>query len=255
MKAALEGFLGRAYPEKGAPGREPSTGALAVQVAVPAPAPAPVPASGVRPAGVAGTFEAPPVRKRPRLLSFALAAVAVAVVAFFIRTSGRVAPTSAETPPVPEDRLRIPTPASPTTMGTATVAPQPAAVASSASAVAEEPAPMKPVPASARREAARQAAPTPPAEMRRAKYPPDFEELPVPTVPGELATTCAGKTVGLSLTVAEDGSLASAKVISPSGVSACDDVALAAVRRARYRPAMAADGKPVEGRFAVSVPF
>jgi len=55
--------------------------------------------------------------------------------------------------------------------------------------------------------------------------------------------------------VAEDGSLANAKVISPSGVPACDEIVLAAARRARYKPAIAADGKPVEGRFAASVRF
>jgi TonB family protein len=73
--------------------------------------------------------------------------------------------------------------------------------------------------------------------------------------PAELATACAGKVVGLSLVVAEDGSLGNAVVISSSGVPACDDLVLSSVRRARYRPALAADGKPVEGRFAVSVPF
>jgi len=92
-------------------------------------------------------------------------------------------------------------------------------------------------------------------ERRRQKYPPDFEEPPHPALPAELAATCAGRTVGLSLVVAEEGTLAGAKVISSSGVPACDDVVLDAVRRARYKPAVAADGKPIEGRFAVSVPF
>jgi TonB family protein len=55
--------------------------------------------------------------------------------------------------------------------------------------------------------------------------------------------------------VAENGSLAGSKVISSSGVSACDVVVLDAVWRARYKPAIATDGKPIEGRFAVAVPF
>ncbi|MFI5181811.1 MAG: TonB family protein [Thermoanaerobaculia bacterium] len=253
MKAALEAFLSRVYPEEGASGLESSTGLLAIPVAAgePTPIPAPALASAALPPSVPGTSEVPPVRRLGRLLSLLLGALAVAVIAYFIRTSGRIAPTSTEAPPVPENRIRIPTPATSKAM----VAPQPAPASPSAPTVVTGPGPTISVPPPARRAAARPAATTAPAEARRAKYPPDFEELPVPTLPPDLVSTCAGRTVGLSLTVAEDGSLASTKVISSSGLAACDDVALTAVRKARYKPAMAADGKPVEGRFAVSVPF
>jgi TonB family protein len=251
MKADLEGFLARVSPENGASGGEPSTGVL--PVSVPAAVPAPFPASAAPAASVPGTSDARPVRKRARLLSFALAAIAVVVIAVFIRTSGRVAPTSAGTPADPENRIRIPTPAA--SMSTATAVPAPTLVAASAFAVPGEPTPTISVPAPARRAPARAAVPTPPAETRRAKYPPDFAEEPMLAPPADLTATCAGKTVGVSMTVAEDGSLASAKVISSSGAFACDDAVLAAVRKARYKPAIAADGKPVDGRFTASVRF
>jgi len=201
MKADLEGFLAKAYPEEGPTDREPSTGVLAVPVPVPASAPAPAPATvpenGLLPDGVAGTFEAPTVRKRARFFPLALAAIAVVVIAFLIRTSGRVAPTSAETPPVPENRIGIPKPAAP----------------------------------------------------------PAFVEEPTLVPPADLSEKCAGKIVGVSMTVAEDGSLAALRVIFSSGTPACDEVVTASVRRARFRPATAADGKPVEGSFTASLRF
>ena len=190
MKAALEGFLARAYPENGASGREPSTGLLPVPVSPPAPAPAPVvvgipsSASASVPSGATGTFEAPSFRRRARLLSLALAAIAVVVIFSFIRRSGRVAPPSAETPAVPESRLRIPTPAASSPSTTVTAAPQatPAPAATSTVPGGAVPALSATVPA--RRAAARPSATAPPAEERRAKYPPDFEEPPVLTLPG-----------------------------------------------------------------------
>ncbi|HQR66354.1 MAG TPA: TonB family protein, partial [Thermoanaerobaculia bacterium] len=89
----------------------------------------------------------------------------------------------------------------------------------------------------------------------RPKSPPDFAEEPLLLPPPELATTCSGKTVGVSMTIAEDGTLSSAKVISSSGVLACDEVVLSAVAQARFKAALAADGKPVEGRFVFSARF
>ncbi len=72
---------------------------------------------------------------------------------------------------------------------------------------------------------------------------------------GGLETRCAEKTVGIAVVVAEDGSLASARVISSSSIRECDDVALSAVMRARFKAAIASDGKPVEARFFTSVRF
>jgi len=238
MKADLEAFLARAYPAEEAAGAGEGTGILpAVTDAAPEPAtvrpvsaPVPVPAS--KPADVPG-----PVRSlRFRVAGFAALVVLVAGAAFLFRSAPPAPTASPEAPTAPEGRLRLSPTVSVPTPATSPLAPRSAATA----------VPRRPSPAAVR---------TSPPEPRRAKYPPDFEEPPTPILPRELAAVCVGTTVGLSLVVAEDGSLANAKVISPSGVPACDEIVLAAARRARYKPAIAADGKPVEGRFAASVRF
>ncbi len=250
MQSALAAFLARAYPEVSASELSPPTNLLSV----PAPPPAPVPAPAGTPstagtAGATGSPRAPAVRKRVWLFSAALAAVAVAAIALVVRSSGKIAPPSSEAPP--ESRPTAQSSAAPGTVETPTAPP----AVPTATAVPEVLVKTKAARESKSRGAASPAASTPAPEPRRAKYPPDFEEPLAPTLPAELVPTCAGKTVGLSLVVAEDGSLASAKVLSSSGVASCDDVVLTFVRRARYKPAIATDGRPVEGRFAVSVPF
>jgi serine/threonine-protein kinase len=253
MQAALIAFLARAYPEVVASEVSPPTGLLPVPTPPPAPVPAPAVPPDESPAATTptATFHAPPGRKRARLVPVALAAAAVIAIAFVIRSSGKIAPTSSKAPAVPEDRIRIPASAAPGTAGT----PAPPPASPTVTTVPEAPARKKEAPPSKPRESGRPAAPTTMPEPRRAKYQPDFAEEPLLAPPSDLATTCAGQIVGVSMTVAEDGSLASAKVISPSGVSACDEVVLSAVQKARYKPAMAFDGKPVEGRFTASVRF
>jgi hypothetical protein len=251
MKAALEGFLARVSPEHGASGPEPSTGSQ--PVAAPLSARAPSSVSAAPAATVPGASEARPVRKRARLVPFALAAIVVAAVAVFLRMSGRVAPTPAETPPVPGSRLRIPTPAA-ATLSVAATATVPQGVPT-AIAAAEEPAPKTTAPPNEGMAAARLPA-SPVPEPRRAKYPADFAEPLAPALPPELIGTCAGKgPVGISVTVAEDGSAVNVKVISTSGIEACDDFIRAYVRSMRYNPAIATDGRPIEGRVIASVLF
>src|SRR5262249_6514985 len=58
------------------------------------------------------------------------------------------------------------------------------------------------------------AAPRPTVE-RRAKFPPDVAEVADVTLSPELSAECAGRSVGVSVVVAEDGSLKTTKVISP----------------------------------------
>ena len=65
---------------------------------------------------------------------------------------------------------------------------------------------------------------------------------------------CGGKVVGISLVVGEDGSLRRRRVISPVS-SACDAIALEAVTRNRYKAARDEKGRPVEGRFLLSIRF
>lgn len=93
------------------------------------------------------------------------------------------------------------------------------------------------------------------AATRRVKYPPDtLKESPL-TLSPDLAANCSGKTTGLSLAIGEDGSLKSVKVISASTFPGCDSAALETVRRYQFKPAIADDGKPIEGKLLVSVNF
>jgi TonB family protein len=71
-------------------------------------------------------------------------------------------------------------------------------------------------------------------------------------LPAAVAREHANRSVGLSVTVAEDGSVKEAKVISPV-CPECDRAARAAVLRYRFKPARDAEGKPVETRVAVPV--
>jgi serine/threonine protein kinase len=107
--------------------------------------------------------------------------------------------------------------------------------------------------ASARAPALARTAP-PPDANRRAKTPPDVaEEATIPLTPAQ-ERECGGKVVGVSVVVGEDGSLTSRRVISPAS-PACDAIALEAVARNRYKPALDERGRPVEGRFLLSIRF
>ncbi|MGE5346772.1 MAG: protein kinase domain-containing protein [Acidithiobacillales bacterium] len=242
MKADLEAYLAKARQAAGEGAKTTTTSVLLAAPAAPPRPTAPLPPLPAETAGV-------PRPRRPwrrRAAPFAVLVALAAAASFVFRSTSPRSTAPPEGPPRPEGRLRlspttplpppVPTPPTPTSVP-ATPAPRTDTIARRASS-----APRKP------------ASPSPP-ELRRPKYPPDFVEPPVVVAPAELAAACAGKVVGLSLVVAEDGSLGNAIVISSSGVPACDDLVLSSVRRARYRPALAADGKPVEGRFAVSVPF
>jgi hypothetical protein len=58
----------------------------------------------------------------------------------------------------------------------------------------------------------------------------------------------------VSLVVGEDGRLVSRRVISTAS-STCDAIALEAVTHNRYKPALDERGRPVEGRFLLSIRF
>jgi hypothetical protein len=65
---------------------------------------------------------------------------------------------------------------------------------------------------------------------------------------------CSGQVVGLSVVIGEDGSLKSRHVISPVS-PACDALALEALSKYRFRAARDERGRPVEGRFGLSIRF
>ena len=81
-----------------------------------------------------------------------------------------------------------------------------------------------------------------------------MEEEAVLDVPPSLENACGGKTVGITVVVAADGRLKSRRVISSAG-AACDDVALDAVSRYRFRAERDEYDRAVEGRLTISVRY
>jgi hypothetical protein len=84
--------------------------------------------------------------------------------------------------------------------------------------------------------------------------PAGVEEQPPINLPHALASTCGGKVVGITVIVAADGSLKDSKVVSTAG-PACDRVALEGIARYRFRAERDEYGRPVEGRFTISVRY
>ncbi len=235
MQADLEAFLARISSREAAAGRGQPTAMLPVP-AVTAPS---APTASPRPEAAPASVDVPRPPRRPAVVRF-VALVGLALVGAFLFRTTQNSPSAPETPRKPESRLSVSP--FPTASPREAAPPQlPATPLPSRVPARTEPAVRPPSPTS-----------EPPAP-RRPQVPPEIVEGPVAALEGDLEATCSGKTVWISVVVAEDGSLASAKVIFSSGVSACDEVALAAVRRARYKPALARDGKPVEGRFSLSV--
>ncbi len=249
MKADLEAYLARAWPATGEGSKTPTTAVFMASSAPTTPT-APLPSLPAEAASV------PPARRRwrRRLVPFAALVLLAAAASFLFRSTSPHPSAGPDGPPRPEGRLRL-SPTRPSPPPGPTPTSPPAAAPTSPSAAPATRAPVGTAPALAAPPAARAPIRPPEPQARRQKYPPDFLEEPLVVAEGDLAVTCAGKTVGISVVVAEDGSLASARVISPSGVPACDDFALSAVTRARFKPALATDNKPIEGRFNTSVKF
>jgi TonB family protein len=177
---------------------------------------------------------------------------AAAVIAAIVLSRRAPKPMATSGPPLP---TAIPATAAPIAEAP-TPAPTAAPTAISTTAPAVAAARALPARADASRAhppSARAAPPTVVPE-RRAKYPPDIEETAEVTLSPELAAECGGRSVGVSVVVKEDGSLGATRVISPVS-EACDAKALETLRRYRFKPALADDGKPVEARFSFSVRF
>jgi serine/threonine-protein kinase len=98
---------------------------------------------------------------------------------------------------------------------------------------------------------ARKAEPVVAAVARRpAVYPQLLEGSPVVTS----VTGCAGVRVNVALTIAEDGSVKSCKVLSNLKPE-CMEAAKAAALRYRFKPALDAQGQPLETTIAAAVDF
>lgn len=82
----------------------------------------------------------------------------------------------------------------------------------------------------------------------------DVEEEPPVILSAALAAACEGKTVGITVVVAADGSLKSSRVVSKAAPE-CDAAALEAVSHYRFRAERDEYDRPVEGRLSLSVRY
>ena len=87
---------------------------------------------------------------------------------------------------------------------------------------------------------------------RAARQMPEIEqEVPI-ALAAEIRSRHSGATVGLSVTVGEDGTVKRATVISEV-CPECDKAVLDAVKRYRFKPARDAEGRPVEATLALAL--
>ena len=252
MRDDLEAFLAEVHPkttrvravssESPAPAARPEPDTRPVRPPDPPPAvsvPIPIPAPAQRPAWL-----------WPATFAVVLAIIALLVGAWLLRRAGTF-----RTAPAP-----VPTPApAPVLAGAATAAPLavvPTAPAPLATPTAlPEPTPLPRLPRERPARAPVLAKTAPPEEtIRRAKTPPDVLEEATISLTAAQERECGGRVVGVSLVVGEDGSLRSKRVIS-SASAACDAIALEAVARNRYKAATDEKGRPIEGRFLLSIRF
>ncbi|MEP6800533.1 MAG: protein kinase [Acidobacteriota bacterium] len=92
----------------------------------------------------------------------------------------------------------------------------------------------------------------PAPSSRRPVFPAQSESAPAIELAPELLREFANRSVGLRVTIAEDGSVRDARVISPL-CPECDRAARAAILRYRFKPARDSEGRPVESTVGVPV--
>jgi len=95
------------------------------------------------------------------------------------------------------------------------------------------------------------ALPTPVPEPGK-RTPPEIVEQSALLLPRDLLAAHHNESIGLVVVIAADGTLKSARVISPV-CPECDRAALDALRRFRFRAAMDAKGNPIEGTFGFAM--
>ena len=89
-------------------------------------------------------------------------------------------------------------------------------------------------------------------ERRAVVYPQLLEEAQALAAP--CPPRCSGARVNVSLVVGEDGLVRRCRVLSPIAAE-CSEAAKALALRYRFKPALDAQGKPVEATVAVAVDF
>ena len=174
--------------------------------------------------------QSPPPRRFKTWHGAAGLAAVAGLVWLLVSWSRQGAPTPAQ--------KSVEVPASPESLpgGTVTTGPAPR-LQSSASNLTTQSAALKPA--------------APPVR-RAVVYPQLLEGAPVPALPA--ASDCAGLRVNLSLVVAEDGSVKRCRVLS-SIPPDCAEAAKALALRYRFKPALDAQGLPLETTIAAAVDF
>jgi TonB family protein len=94
----------------------------------------------------------------------------------------------------------------------------------------------------------------PSAIIRRPVKPPRLLSTPDPEVTGELAVLCSGQATVLSLKVGEDGTVERVRVLQ-SAETSCDEPALEAARRSKFRPALDVDDQPIAASTTIQIRF
>ncbi|MEO8190760.1 MAG: protein kinase [Acidobacteriota bacterium] len=195
-------------------------------------------------------------RPRSRWVWWAAAAIALPAIGAFLATRIPRDSPRREAAAAPGVSVRAPS-GLPTAIPTAslpspTVLPEPSPVparpAAPAAVAVERPRPASP-PSTRARAPAESALP---ASSRRPVVPAQSESAPAIELSPELLREFANRSVGLRVTIAEDGSVREARVISPL-CPECDRAARAAILRYRFKPARDSEGRPVESTVGVPV--
>ncbi len=196
---------------------------------------------------------APAASRFPRWIWWAAAAIGLPAIGAFLamRVPANPSPGRAVAVPRATAASILPTavPTEPLPPPTALPEPSPAPVRPAP--VPERPTerPRAPVP-TPRPQAVAESRPAP--SSRRPVFPAQSESAPAIELAPELLREFANRSVGLRVTIAEDGSVKDARVISPV-CPECDRAARAAILRYRFKPARDSEGRPVESTVGVPV--
>ncbi|MCA1581900.1 MAG: protein kinase [Acidobacteria bacterium] len=245
---------GRSLPSGGTPSVLSATVGPFVELPAAAVLSASVPTIRTAPPAASAALPPLPARRRGRMWWIAAAIGLPALGAFLATRTSHVAPpvsaAPAAAPTVSSLRPTAP-PATPPPAPTAAPEPTPGArVAAAASSPAERPRPVHPPPARPRADPS--AAEPGAASSRRPAVPAQSESAPAIELSPELLREFANRSVGLRVTIAEDGTVKDARVISPV-CPECDRAARAAILRYRFKPARDSEGRPVQSTVGVPV--
>ena len=215
--------------------------------------PAAVPTVPVVPV-VPAASAAPAASRSPRWIWWAAAAIVLPAIGAYLAT--RIPANSSRGAPAAVPRATA-APILPTAFPTEPLPPPTALPEPS-------PAPLRQAPVAARPTQRPRIASMPPPRSqavaesrpvpssRRPAVPAQSESAPAIVLAPELLREYANRVVGLRVTIAEDGSVKDARVISPL-CPECDRAARAAILRYRFKPARDSEGRPVESTVGVPV--